>query len=43
MNLIFETVGRILNSEAITFKHFLEPIVCERKVGSMTSRVVQTL
>ena len=39
----FETVGRILTSEALTFKYFLEPNLWEHQAGSMTSNVVHTL
>ena len=39
----FETVGRMLTSEAPTFKYFLEPNVWERQAGSMSSDVVHTL
>jgi hypothetical protein len=39
----FETVGRMLTSEALTFKYFLDLNVWERQAGSVTSNVVHTL
>jgi hypothetical protein len=39
----FETVGRMLTSEALVFKYFLEPIVWESQTGSMISNMVHTL
>jgi len=39
----FEIVGRMLTSEALKFKYFLEPTVWKCQAGSMTSNVVHTL
>jgi len=39
----FETIGRMLTSEALPFKYFLEPIVWERQAGSVISNMVHTL